>query len=170
MRTVPVGSGQNKGWVSSDHYMHIKSENTNNYNDSSAKILSFDSSGDESLVTENVTSSVSRPWPYQYPHIPTFYHIPVYWGCTAELNDEGDNIELIDEDDKAHVNKLNLNISQAIVEPKPPNYLAVALACEREKKKEMERRRSHSSHEKALRRKRMGEIERKENQGENTAV
>ncbi|KAF2556510.1 hypothetical protein F2Q68_00014282 [Brassica cretica] len=28
MRTVPVGSGQNKGWVSSDHYMHIKSENT----------------------------------------------------------------------------------------------------------------------------------------------
>ncbi|CAN6887760.1 unnamed protein product [Brassica oleracea var. botrytis] len=106
MRTVPVGSGQNKGWVSSDHYMHIKSENTNNYNDSSAKILSFDSSGDESLVTENgknqssdsvsknfnnfqrflppqVTSSVSRPWPYQYPHIPTFYHIPVYWGCTV---------------------------------------------------------------------------------------
>ncbi|WZZ58802.1 hypothetical protein YC2023_058909 [Brassica napus] len=34
----------------------------------------------------------------------------------------------------------------------------------------MERRRSHSSHEKALRRKRMGEIERKENQGENTAT
>lgn len=33
----------------------------------------------------------------------------VWWGCEAELNDEGDNIELIDEDDKAHVNKLNLS-------------------------------------------------------------
>ncbi|KAL0695355.1 hypothetical protein Bca4012_062535 [Brassica carinata] len=108
MRTIPVGSGRrkNKGWVSSDHYMHINSENTNSYNSSSAKILSFDSSGKESSVTENgmnqssdsiskncnnfqsflppqVTSSVSPPWPYQYPPNPAFYHIPVYWGCTV---------------------------------------------------------------------------------------
>ncbi|CAN6976122.1 unnamed protein product [Brassica rapa subsp. trilocularis] len=97
MRIVPVGSGRrkNKGWVSTHHYMHT--ENTR----SSEKILSFDSSGEESLVTENgnnqssdsvsrdfnnfqrflppqVTSSVSPPWPY-----PAFYHIPVYWGCTV---------------------------------------------------------------------------------------
>ncbi|CAN6887764.1 unnamed protein product, partial [Brassica oleracea] len=108
MRTVPVGSGRrkNKGWVSSDNYMHIKSEDTNSYNSSPAKILSFDSSGEESLVTENdknqssdsvskkfnkfqrflppqVTSSVSPPWPYQYPPNPAFYQIPVYWGCTV---------------------------------------------------------------------------------------
>ncbi|KAJ0257768.1 Dof zinc finger protein [Hirschfeldia incana] len=108
MRTVPVGSGRrkNKGWVSSEHYMHINSENTNSYNSSSAQILSFESSSEESLVTENgknqssdsvskdlnnfqrflppqVTSSVSPPWPYQYPPNPAFYHIPVYWGCTV---------------------------------------------------------------------------------------
>ncbi|KAF2545491.1 hypothetical protein F2Q70_00020825 [Brassica cretica] len=108
MRTVPVGSGRrkNKGWVSSDNYMHIKSEDTNSYNSSPAKIFSFDSSGEESLVTENdknqssdsvskkfnkfqrflppqVTSSVSPPWPYQYPPNPAFYQIPVYWGCTV---------------------------------------------------------------------------------------
>ncbi|KAH0911522.1 hypothetical protein HID58_034843 [Brassica napus] len=102
MRIVPVGSGRrkNKGWVSTHHYMHT--ENTR----SSEKILSFDSSGEESLVTENgknqssdsvsrdfnnfqrflppqVTSSVSPPWPYQYPPNPAFYHIPVYWGCTV---------------------------------------------------------------------------------------
>ncbi|CAH2033858.1 unnamed protein product [Thlaspi arvense] len=112
MRIVPVGSGRrkNKGWVSSEHYMHITSENTNDYNSSSTKILSFESS--DSLVTDNgnhqssdatttensvskdfnnfqgflppqVTSPVSSLWPYQYPPNLTFYHIPVYWGCTV---------------------------------------------------------------------------------------
>ncbi|VVA92370.1 unnamed protein product [Arabis nemorensis] len=114
MRTVPVGSGRrkNKGWVSSDPYLHITSENTSNdYNSSSTKILSFESS--ESSVTDNasnhrssdakitadslsqdfnnfhgflppqVTSSVSPTWPYQYPPNPSFYHMPVYWGCTV---------------------------------------------------------------------------------------
>ncbi|KAL1194529.1 Dof zinc finger protein DOF1.3 [Cardamine amara subsp. amara] len=106
MRTVPVGSGRrkNKGWVSSDHYMHITSENASN--SSSTKILSFESS--ESFVTDNckhqssdtktqefnnfqaflppqATSSVSPLWPYQYPPSPSFYHMPVYWGCAVPL-------------------------------------------------------------------------------------
>lgn len=114
MRTVPVGSGRrkNKGWVSSDPYLHITSENTDDYNSSSAKILSFESSN--SLVTENAkhqsshanisadsvsqefnnfqgflppqaTSPVSLPWPYQYPPNPSFYHMPVYWGCAVPV-------------------------------------------------------------------------------------
>ncbi|ESQ34311.1 hypothetical protein EUTSA_v10007936mg [Eutrema salsugineum] len=117
MRIVPVGSGRrkNKGWVSTEQYMNIISENasndyTNNYNSSSTKILSFESS--EPFVTENsnhqsshakvtadsvskdfnnfqgflppqVTSPVSPPWPYQYSPNPSFYQIPVYWGCAV---------------------------------------------------------------------------------------
>ncbi|KFK44582.1 dof zinc finger protein [Arabis alpina] len=111
MRTVPVGSGRrkNKGWVSSDPYLHIASDNTSDdyTNSSSTKILSFESS--ESFVTENgtnnrpsdakitadsvsqdfnnfegflppqVTSPVSPLWPYQYPPNPSFYHMPVSW-------------------------------------------------------------------------------------------
>ncbi|CAA7036246.1 unnamed protein product [Microthlaspi erraticum] len=116
MRTVPVGSGRrkNKGWVASDNYLHITSENAyNNYSNSSTKILSFESS--ESVVVEKngkhqtsdvkinadsvtqefnsfqgflppqVTSPVLPPWPHQYPPNPSFYHIPVYWGCTVPV-------------------------------------------------------------------------------------
>ncbi|EOA38023.1 hypothetical protein CARUB_v10009494mg [Capsella rubella] len=115
MRTVPVGSGRrkNKGWVSSDHYLHITSEDTDHYNSSSAKILNFESS--DSSVTENAkhhqsrdantnpdfvsqeqnnfqgflppqeTSPVSHPWPYQYPPNSSFYHMPVYWGCAVPV-------------------------------------------------------------------------------------
>ncbi|CAL9216222.1 unnamed protein product [Arabidopsis halleri] len=113
MRTVPVGSGRrkNKGWVSSDQYLHITSEDTENYNSSSTKILSFESS--DSLLTENTkhqssnvkinadsvsqelnnfqgflppqASPVSPPWPYQYPPNPSFYHMPVYWGCAIPV-------------------------------------------------------------------------------------
>lgn len=117
MRTVPVGSGRrkNKGWVSSDPYLHITSDNTsndytNNYNSSSTKILSFESleslgsengnhqSSDAKITAESVsqdfnnfqgflppqvTSPVSPPWPYQYPPNPSFYNIPLYWGCAV---------------------------------------------------------------------------------------
>ncbi|XP_010498995.1 PREDICTED: dof zinc finger protein DOF1.3-like [Camelina sativa] len=114
MRTVPVGSGRrkNKGWVSSDHYLHITSDDSDNYNSSSTKILSFESS--DSLVTEDAkhqsrdakinadflsqevnnfqgfpppqaTSPVSPPLPYQYPPNPSFYHMPVYWGCVVPV-------------------------------------------------------------------------------------
>ncbi|AEE30737.2 Dof zinc finger protein DOF1.3 [Arabidopsis thaliana] len=113
MRIVPVGSGRrkNKGWVSSDQYLHITSEDTDNYNSSSTKILSFESS--DSLVTERPkhqsnevkinaepvsqepnnfqgllppqASPVSPPWPYQYPPNPSFYHMPVYWGCAIPV-------------------------------------------------------------------------------------
>ncbi|CAE5958478.1 unnamed protein product [Arabidopsis arenosa] len=113
MRTVPVGSGRrkNKGWVSSDQYLHITSEDTDNYNSSSTKILSFESS--DSLLTENTkhqssnvkkngdsvsqelnnfqgflppqASPASPPWPYQYPPNPSFYHMPVYWGCAVPV-------------------------------------------------------------------------------------
>ncbi|CAF2254648.1 BnaA08g19870D [Brassica napus] len=115
MRSVPVGSGRrkNKGWVSTDNYKHISSEN-NDYNSSSTKILSFESSDScisakgkhqpsDSNITKysvsqdfkkfhgflpvQVTSSVSPPWPYhQYPLNPSFYHIPVYWGYTVPVS------------------------------------------------------------------------------------
>ncbi|KAL0798995.1 hypothetical protein Bca101_054170 [Brassica carinata] len=120
MRTVPVGSGRrkNKGWVSTDHYMHINSKNnsndyTNDYNSSSTKFLSFESS--DSCVSEKgkhqssdskinaysvsqdfnkfqeclppqVTFSVSPPWPFLYPLNPSLYHIPVYWGYTVPVS------------------------------------------------------------------------------------
>ncbi|CAH8349897.1 unnamed protein product [Eruca vesicaria subsp. sativa] len=116
MRTVPVGSGRrkNKGWVSTDHYKHISSKNNSNdynndYNSSSTKILSFDSSEScakhqssdakttahsisqdfnkfQGFLPPQVTSSVSPPWPYLYSPNPSFYHIPVYWGYTVPVS------------------------------------------------------------------------------------
>ncbi|CAN8313179.1 unnamed protein product [Cochlearia groenlandica] len=111
MRTVPVGSGRrkNKGWVSSDQNQHIITsedtcnEDSNTYNSSSTKILSFDSTEADSVSQDpvflptqvninpsfqgflptQVTSSVSPPWPYQYPPNPSFFHIPVYLGYTV---------------------------------------------------------------------------------------
>ncbi|KAG2257451.1 hypothetical protein Bca52824_076745 [Brassica carinata] len=113
MRTVPVGSGRrkNKGWVSTDLIDINSKNNSNDYNSSSTKILSFESldswvsekgqhrSSDSKMTADSVsqdfnkfqgflpaqvTSSVSPPWPYhQYPLNPSFYHIPVCWGYTV---------------------------------------------------------------------------------------
>ncbi|CAF2110244.1 hypothetical protein HID58_081666 [Brassica napus] len=116
MRTVPVGSGRrkNKGWVSTDLIDINSKNNSNDYNSSSTKILSFESSdswvsekgqhrsSDSKMTADSVsqdfnkfqgflpaqvTSSVSPPWPYhQYPLNPSFYHIPVCWGYTVPVS------------------------------------------------------------------------------------
>ncbi|KAH0919472.1 hypothetical protein HID58_027132 [Brassica napus] len=117
MRNVPVGSGRrkNKGWPSSNHYLHVTSEDYEN-NNNLGTILSFGSSessvtetgkhqpGDTKITADSASQqhqtgqgflppqvmfpNNSSPWPYQWsPAGPNanFYPIPFYWGCTVPV-------------------------------------------------------------------------------------
>ncbi|KAJ4884264.1 Cyclic dof factor 5 [Raphanus sativus] len=101
MRNVPVGSGRrkNKGWPSSNHYLHVTSEDYENNNNNSGTILSFGSlessvtetgkhqPGDTKIISDSAPqeqktrqgflppqvmfANNSSPWPYSHQWSPT---------------------------------------------------------------------------------------------------